>query len=229
MNHPKKFYTELSYVTGVFLLALGTAFMVRADFGMSMVVAPAYLLHLKVSETFEFFTFGMAEYVLQAALILVLALIQGRLKRSHLFSFVTAVFYGFALDGMMLLVALLKYDTLAFRLLYYIAGLLLCTTGVAFLLRTYFSPEAYELFVKELSEKWKLPFSRLKTLYDCTSCIAAIIMSFAFYGLWHFEGVNWGTVVCALVNGWLIGQMGKRLDSSFEFCDGLQLRNYFEN
>ena len=39
------FYTELAYVLGILALALGTALMERADFGVSMVVAPAYLLH----------------------------------------------------------------------------------------------------------------------------------------------------------------------------------------
>ena len=38
------FYTELAYLFGILAIALGTAFMERADFGMSMVVAPAYVL-----------------------------------------------------------------------------------------------------------------------------------------------------------------------------------------
>lgn len=44
------FYTEAAYFIGLVTLALGTALMERADFGMSMVVAPAYLVYLKVSE-----------------------------------------------------------------------------------------------------------------------------------------------------------------------------------
>ena len=46
----RTFYTELAYFLGLLILALGTAFMERSDFGVSMVVAPAYLLHRKVSE-----------------------------------------------------------------------------------------------------------------------------------------------------------------------------------
>lgn len=34
------FYTELAYILGLLVLAVGTAMMERADFGMSMVVAP---------------------------------------------------------------------------------------------------------------------------------------------------------------------------------------------
>ncbi|MBE5772279.1 MAG: hypothetical protein E7336_13050, partial [Clostridiales bacterium] len=60
------FFTEAAYFLGMILLAVGTALMERADFGMSMVVAPAYILQLKISEFLPFFSFGMAEYMLQA-------------------------------------------------------------------------------------------------------------------------------------------------------------------
>ena len=46
MEKQRVFFTELAYVLGILALALGTALMERADFGVSMVVAPAYLLHL---------------------------------------------------------------------------------------------------------------------------------------------------------------------------------------
>ena len=44
----KTFYSEYAYIFGILFLALGTALMEKADFGMSMVVAPAYILHLKI-------------------------------------------------------------------------------------------------------------------------------------------------------------------------------------
>ena len=70
----KVFYTVMAYALGIVILALGTALMEKANFGMSMVVAPAYLLHLKISQTLPFFSFGMAEYTLQAAILLLLGL-----------------------------------------------------------------------------------------------------------------------------------------------------------
>lgn len=90
----KTFYTEAAYVIGLITLALGTAFMERADFGMSMVVAPAYLIYLKVSGFLSWFSFGMAEYCFQAFLIIVLTIVLRRFKRKYLFSFITALIYG---------------------------------------------------------------------------------------------------------------------------------------
>ena len=90
MKGKRVFYNELTYLFGLLILALGTALMERADFGISMVVAPAYLLHLKVSEYLPFFSFGMSEYVFQAVLLILLALVMGKFKKSYLLSFATA-------------------------------------------------------------------------------------------------------------------------------------------
>ncbi|HWS42405.1 MAG TPA: DUF6198 family protein [Pseudoflavonifractor sp.] len=219
----KKFYTELAYVLGLAALALGTAFMEGADFGVSMVVAPAYLVYLKLSQALPFFTFGMAEYTLQAVLLVVLMAVLRRFRFSYLFSFVTAVLYGLVLDGAMAAVAGIPHGDLAPRLALYGSGLLLCAAGVSLLFHTYIAPEVYELFVKEVSARYGIDIHAFKTGYDCVSCLAAIFLSFAFFGLWHFEGVKLGTVVCALINGWVIGRCSHFLEKHWEFQDGLKL------
>lgn len=225
----KTLYTEAAYILGIVILAIGTAFMERADFGMSMVVAPAYLFHLKLSAFLPFFSFGMAEYMLQAVLLILLSVILRKAKRTYLFSFVTAVLYGFALDGAIWAVSFLPFSGMTFWVVSYVAGMLMCSVGVAFFFHTYIAPEAYELFVKEIAEKHGRPISRVKTIYDCISCGVSILMSFLFFGLWHFEGVKLGTVICALVNGWIIGKVSRFLKAHFRFRDGLPLRKYFIN
>ena len=225
----KTFSTEAAYVCGLLILALGTALMERANFGLSMIVAPAYIFHLKLSEIFPFFTFGMAEYVFQALLILLLTVIQRKVKRYYFFSFVTAVLYGFALDGMMWAIAKIPFDTLPARGIYYAMGFLLCTLGVAFLFRTYLSPEAYELFVKEIAERTHVSLMTCKTVYDIASCVVAIALSFLFFGWGQWKGIHWGTIVSALLNGWLIGRMTALLNRCFTFRDTFPLRKYFES
>ena len=224
MKAKRVFYSEAAYAVGIAVLALGTALMERADFGLSMVVAPAYLLHLKLSQTFPAFSFGMAEYCFQAALLAVLSLVLRRFKPVYLFSFVTAVVYGLTLDAAMALVGLLPPLGIAGRLACYLAGMLLCAAGVSLLFHTYVPPEAYELFVKELSARTGRDIHAVKTAYDCVSCALGVAMSFAFFGLWHFEGVKLGTVFCALVNGWIIGRFSRALEGAFEFRDALALR-----
>ena len=59
------FYSEIAYLLGTVLLALGTAMLVFGNFGVSMVVAPAFVLHMKLSAVWSWFSFGVAEYLLQ--------------------------------------------------------------------------------------------------------------------------------------------------------------------
>ncbi len=220
----RTFYTEAAYAAGLIALALGTALMERADFGMSMVVAPAYLIYLKTSECLTWFTFGMAEYCFQAFLIIVLATVLHRFRRRYLFSFITAFIYGNVLDVMMKAVNLIPGDSILPRIACYTSGLLICAIGVSLLFNTYIPPEAYELFVKEISSEYGFDISKTKTVYDCSSCFIAVLMSFIFFGLWHFEGVKWGTVLCALVNGWLIGKCSGWLGMHFDFRDAFGFR-----
>lgn len=224
----RTFYTEVAYAIGLIMLALGTALMEHADFGMSMVVAPAYLIYLKVSEYLNWFTFGMAEYCFQAFLIIVLALVLHRFRRKYLFSFLTAFIYGNVLDVMMKAVNMISGNGVPLRMACYCLGLVVCAIGVALLFKTYISPEAYELFVKEISSEYNFNISKTKTVYDCCSCMIAIAMSFTFVGFCRFEGVKLGTVICALVNGWTIGKCSSFLEKHFDFIDAFNFRKSFD-
>ena len=104
------FYTEIAYFAALALLAFGTALTAYGDLGISMVVAPAFLLHLYISQFLPWFSFGIAEYVLQAIVLLVLIIVLRKAKLSYLLSFVATLFYGFVLDGSMMLTALLPVN-----------------------------------------------------------------------------------------------------------------------
>lgn len=90
-----RLYEEPVYLAALVMLSLAVAMTAAADFGVSMIVAPAYILSLK----FPFLTFGRAEYIIQALLFAVFCILMRRVKPVYLFSFVTCVIYGFVLDA----------------------------------------------------------------------------------------------------------------------------------
>ena len=222
------FYTEISYVLGLVIMAFAAAFTEKADFGMSMVVAPAYILHLKVSEFLPWFSFGVAEYIFQGVLILITIIVMRKFKLSYLFSFVTAILYGTCLDGAMALISALPENTIAVRIIWYILGTILCSFAVSLFFHTYLSPEAYELIVKEVSQRFNLNINRVKTSYDCISVVLGIVMSFSFFGFGVFKGVGIGTVVCAFINGFLIGRFSSFLEKHFDFKNKFKIQKFFE-
>lgn len=211
----KIFYEEAAYGAGLLLLAFGTALTEYGGFGISMVVAPAYILYLKVSEVLTFFTFGMAEYVLQAVILLVMMLILRKVKAVYFLSFLTTVLYGIALDASMMVVSFLPENEVVIQLIAYIAGVLICTASLSLLFHAYLPPEAYEMFVKEVSARFHIKLEKMKTAYDCTSLITAILLSVLLFG--ELRGIGIGTVVCALIYGILIGWFSKLCGHIWEF------------
>lgn len=222
----KIFYTELAYVFGLIIMAFGAAFMEKAGFGLSMIVAPAYIIHLKVSEALAWFSFGVAEYCFQGVLILLTMIIMRRFKVAYLFSFVTALIYGTLLDAAMALAASLPETGLALRILYYAFGMLLCSFAVSLFFHTYLSPEAYELIVKELGGKYGR-LHKIKIGYDILSLVISVVLSFMFFGFGVFKGISWGTLICALANGFCIGGFTKLLEDRFVFKNKLTVAKYF--
>ena len=227
-NKKRIFYTELSYALGLIIMAFGAAFTELGGLGMSMVVAPTYILHLKISEFLPWFTFGIAEYFVQGFIILLTALILRRFKLSYLFSFVTAVLYGSLLDCAMIAVSYIPSATLPLRIIWFCVGTLLCSIAVSLFFHTYISPEAYELIVREISVKFRVNINKTKTVYDCISTIIAIILSFSFFGFGVFKGVGIGTVICAIINGFLIGRISAFFEKHFTFKNRFNLESFFQ-
>lgn len=222
------FYSEIAWLVGMCLVAWGTALTAWADFGISMVVAPAYVLHLAMANIWEWFSFGIGEYVLQAIVLVIMMILLRKVKLRYFLSFVVAIFYGIILDFGMAVTATLLPDAadVTVRVVVYIAGDLAVCGGIALILRSYLPPEVYEMFVKEVAKRGNFPISTVKTLYDCASLLVAVLMSLALLG--KIEGVGIATVICAFINGYIIGKSGQLIEKVWEFKDIFKLRRKFE-
>lgn len=219
------FYSEIAYPVGVLLLALATALMERGGLGMSIVVAPAYVVHLKLAEFWSFFSFGMAEYLLQGLVLILTLVLVGRVRIAWVLSFGTTILYGLALDGFMALTAGMP-STLWVRIFIYVFGFALCVTAVGFMLHSYLPPSAYDLYAKLMTAKTGRPLSVIKTTYDIASLIVAVVLSLWFFG--EIRGVGIGTVGGALLGGICIRWMMVLQDRLFDFRDRFSGRRFFE-
>lgn len=220
------FYSEAAYAVGLLLLACGTALMAYGGFGISMVAAPGYVLYLKLSPIFSFFSFGTVGYLVEALVLATMMLLIRNARFTYLLSFVTAVLYGLCLDAVSLLTALLPENNLALQIPLYIAGTLLCSAAISLLLIGYFPPAAHEMFVKEICRHFRLSIATVKTIYDCFFLVLAIGLSLLFFG--NIQGIGIGTVICAFVNGLLIRMFTVLWKKVFTFRDGLPLRSKFQ-
>ncbi|MBQ7938366.1 MAG: hypothetical protein IJ283_07740 [Oscillospiraceae bacterium] len=223
----KTFYTEIAYVLAIISLGFGVAFAAKAGFGVSMIAAPAYTIHLKLLEMTSAVTLGTIEYILQGIVIVLLALFVGKFKISYLFSFVTAVFSGLAIDFAIWAIAAVPSESIVMRGVLFFTSLICCAFGVSCFFHTYVAPAAHELFVKEFAKRFGKDINKTKSAYDITLCIISIILNLVFFG--GFKGIGLGTVVTALVNGLIIAKVTMILEKHFEFKDAFpKLEKYFE-
>ena len=207
---------EITYIAAIVMLSLAVAILTAADFGISMIVAPAYLLSLKVG----ILTFGQAEYVIQAVLFVAFCVCMRGFRPVYLSSFLTCLIYGAVLD---LWRRVPVFDptvtppgsmSMPIRILMFVTGVLLTSLAIALFYKTYLYPQVYDFFVKGVSCRFHVPLTRFKTCFDLTCLAVSAVMSLVFFG--GFVGIGFGTVLVALINGRLIGFFCRILDRTID-------------
>ncbi len=208
---------EAVYVIATVTLALSVAMITSTDFGVSMIVAPAYLLHLKLG----FLSFGQAEYVVQALIFIIFCAVMRGFKIRWLFSFFTGVFYGAVLDLFRAVIPCFNPSvtppgslSMPVRVVCFAVGMLLTSFSVSLFFKTYFYPQTYDFFVKGISARFGLNRVKVKTAFDISCLAVAAALTFIFFG--KIRGIGVGTVIMAAINGTVIGLFGKLED---EFLD----------
>lgn len=209
---PSALRSVVLWVIGMLLCPLGVALCAVGGFGVSMIEAPVYVLYLKLSQLLPWFTFGMAEYLLQAIVLLLLALLTRFWRWSWLLSFGTAVLYGLILDFWRLFTGTEVYDALWLRIVCTAAGLLLNTFSVACYFRTFMPLEVWELFVKTYSERKGRSITKVKWIYDVSSLSLGILMMLLFFGRIDFTAIGVGTVAATITNAPVIAFFGRCID-----------------
>lgn len=175
---------ELIYGLAVVVLSFATAMLAAADLGMSMVVAPAYIVSLKM----ELLTFGQAEYIVQGMLFVVFCILMKRVRVLYFFAFVSGLVYGAVLDFWRMAVPHFNPELyppgtlpLGVRICYFAVGFLLNSLGVALYFKTYFYPQVYEFFVKGVSGRFGVALPKFKIGFDLACLVTAAVCSLCLF------------------------------------------------
>lgn len=211
-------YEEPVFFAAIVFIALAVAMQAAADLGVSMIVAPAYILSMKLG----FLTFGQAEYIIQGLMFIALCVVMGKVKLTYFFSFVTCLVYGPVLDLWRRCVSAFNPDitepgnfSMLVRIVFFAVSMLLTAFSVALFFKVYLYPLVYDFFVKLLSQKLCKNTVWFKTCFDVCCLLTALAMTLLFFR--RIEGIGVGTVVLALGNGFIISLCGRLLDKYCEF------------
>lgn len=207
---------EIAWILGILLCTLGVALCTKASLGLSMIAAPIYIIHIKMSEFFSWYTQGTSEYIFQIALIFVTIAVCRRFRLKYILSFATAFLSGFALDfWFFLLGGNGTYSSLSVRIIAFIVGEATTALAIAFFFRTRMPVQGYELLVSEIADKFKLNVDKVKMANDIVYLLLSVFLALVLNH--SLQGIGIGTIIITLVNAPLIAFFGKILDKIFIF------------
>ncbi len=208
---------EISWVVGNILCALGNCLVSKSAFGLSAIIAPAFIMNRFTG----FLSVGVSEYIIQGILLTLCCLIIGKFKGKFIGTICNILFYGAAFDIINFLLSFLQPSEIWGRILCALIGTLITSFAVALMLRTYIPPSTYEIFVKEIAEEKGIDTSKMKLIFDASMLGLTFIMMFVLLGGFFIDIIGPLTVISAFLNSILIGFFGKIIDKYVDFSPAI--------
>ena len=218
---------ELLWVFGILFVALGVAICSKANLGVSMIAAPAFVLAEALGSLWSGFSVGMIEYIFQGLILVVLCLAVGRFNWRYLLAFAVAFIYGNVLDLFLWILGSTPFDAVWLRWVMLVVGDIVTALGVACFFRTYMPAQVYELFVSEMTRRYKISLPKMKWIFDLALLGLSILLALTLFGdvadfdlstiaYASFHSIGLGTLVTTFINSPIIAAVGKLLDKIFE-------------
>ncbi len=218
--------SELLWILGTVFVALGVSICSKANLGVSMIAAPAFIINEFLSPFWSGFSVGMIEYLIQGLLLVVLCIIIKKFNWRFLLAFLVAFIYGYALNFFLWILGSVSFDTPLLRWVFLIVGDIFTAFGVACYFRTTWPLQVYEFFVSKISNKFNFSINKTKWCFDLSLLTISLTLALTLFGdvttfnwasIWYdnFHSIGLGTLVTTLINSPIITLMGKLLDKVF--------------
>lgn len=218
--------SELLWLLGIVFVAFGVSICSKADLGVSMIAAPAFVVCEAVQAVWSGLSVGVTEYIIQGLMLVILCIVLRRFDWRYLLAFAVAVLYGYVLNFFLWLMDGVSFDTVFLRWLMLLVGDVVTAFGVACFFRTYMPLQVYELFVAELSRCFALDINKVKWAFDISLLIISILLALTLFGdagrfdwssLYYrsFHSIGLGTLVTTAINSPIIRLMGRLVDRLF--------------
>lgn len=203
---------EASWIVGNLLCAIGNCLVSKSAFGLSAIIAPAFILNRKIG----FLTVGVCEYIIQGLLLALCCILIGKFKGKFIATICNILFYGACFDVVNYCLAFIVPTTIVARIIVAAVGMTITGFAVALMLRTYIPPSAYEIFVREVADAKGINVNKMKLAFDASMLALTVVLMFALLGGYYIDIIGPLTVIAAFVNSVLISFFGKIID---KYCD----------
>lgn len=203
----EKLKRYIIFFIGLYINSLGVALITKASLGTSPISSIPYVLSLN-------FPFTLGNFTIFFSLLLIflqLLILRKNFKLEHVLQIPISILFGYFIDWSMILLGFVNPSFYLMKIIYLLIGCLILGFGVYMEVLADVVMLPGESFVRAIVLTWEINFGTTKICFDVSMAVIAAVLSFVFTG--HLNGVREGTIIAALLVGFVARVLGKKLAS----------------
>ena len=201
----EKLKRYLIFLVGLFVNSLGVSLITKANLGTSPISSIPYVLSLNFPFTLGNFTIFFSIFLI----VLQLIILRKNFKLEHILQIPVSIIFGYFIDLTMILFSWVNPEAYIMKIVYLLIGCLILGVGVYMEVLADVVMLPGESFVRAIVLTWKTNCGTTKICFDVSMSVIAAVLSFVFAG--RLAGVREGTVIAALLVGFIARLIGKKL------------------
>ena len=200
-----KLIRYIIFLIGLFVNSLGVSLITKANLGTSPISSIPYVLSLNFPLTLGNFTiiFSLLLIFLQ------LLILRKNFKPEYYLQIPVSILFGYFIDFTMILMAFVQPESYPSKIIYLLIGCVILGFGVYIEVLADVVMLPGESFVRAIVQTWNREFGSTKGCFDVSMAVIAAVLSFVLAH--RLDGVREGTVIAALLVGFIARQFGKAL------------------
>ena len=201
-----KFKRYVLFLVGLFINALGVSLVTKASLGTSPISSIPYVLSLNFPLTLGNFTIIFSIFLI----LLQVLILRKNFKMENILQIPVSIAFGYFIDLTMYLFFWVNPQNYAVKVIALLAGCIVLGFGVYMEVLADVVMLPGESFVRAIVQTWNTNFGTTKIIFDSSMTIIAGVLSFIFFG--KLNGVREGTIIAALLVGFIARLFGKHLE-----------------
>lgn len=193
------------FLIGLFINSLGVSLITKADLGTSPISSIPYVLSLNFPMTLGQFTIIFSILLI----IIQLFILRKNFKAEHLLQIPISILFSYFIDLTMVLLGFVHPEAYGLKIIYLLIGCVILGFGVYMEVLANVAMLPGESFVRAVSTTWNTNFGNTKVAFDVSLTVIAAALSFLF--VHRLEGVREGTIIAALLVGFIARLFGRYL------------------
>ena len=195
----------LIFLIGLFINSMGVSLITKASLGTSPISSIPYVLSLNFPMTLGEFTILFSILLIAVQLLI----LKKNFRPEHGLQIPISVAFGYFIDLTMVMFGFIQPAGYGENLIYLLVGCVVLGFGVYTEVLADVAMLPGESFVRAVSSTWNTDFGTTKVAFDVSMTVIAAVLALIFSN--RLEGVREGTVIAALLVGFLARTFGKKL------------------